>query len=61
MPLKLKPYDALQICLLLLLCTSLQTDNHTNTSSLNFYKPTMSIESNILIKAYYYNAMHLLV
>jgi len=21
------------------ICTSLQTDNHTNTSSLNFYKP----------------------
>ena len=21
------------------ICTSLQTDNHTNTSSLNFYRP----------------------
>jgi len=28
-----------QLDYLQMVCTSLQTDNHTNTSSLNFYRP----------------------
>ena len=34
------------ICKQYVFCTSLQTDNHTNTSSLNFYRPMLFLTSN---------------
>jgi len=33
-------------------CTSLQTDNHTNTSSLNFYRPDALSDANPMVSNY---------
>ena len=38
------------------ICTSLQTDNHTNTSSLNFYRPDAHSDAKAL-KAYLTNTL----
>jgi len=40
------PYDHMQT-----ICTSLQTDNHTNTSSLNLYRPDTFLDATQHVKA----------
>jgi len=36
------------------ICTSLQTDNHANTSSLNFYRPDTLPDAQQFLYNYYY-------
>jgi len=40
------------------ICTSLQTDNHTNTSSLNFYRPDALPDAQPVVSKHWRHAAH---